>query len=218
MQFDLLIFDWDGTLADSAGEIVSSMQIAIRDLNLPPRADHQIAELIGLGLADGMQRLYPEIETPVLMKMLMQHRRANPTAIYIAPLFDGAADALHALRTSGYRLAVATGKPRAGLDGALDVHHHIRPLFETSRCADETADKPHPRMLEEILRETGVAAERALMIGDTEYDVAMARALGVPALGVSCGVHAPERLQRAGAAAVLPHVGHLPDWLDRLMR
>ncbi len=216
--FDLLIFDWDGTLADSAGLIVSTTQAAIRDLGLPPRENHQISELIGLGLEDGMRRLYPEFDPRWVMQQLLLHRRESGLKIHSTPLFAGAAEALAALREQGFRLAVATGKPRSGLEGAFDDHAHVRPLFELSRCADETADKPHPLMLEEILRETGVAADRALMIGDTEYDVAMATSIGMPTLGVACGVHASERLLGAGAVAVLPDVAHLPDWLRRRMR
>ncbi len=215
MQFDLLIFDWDGTLADSAGHIVSTTQKAILDLGLPPREDQQIAELIGLGLQDGMRRLYPEFDPNWVMGQLFAHRRESGLKIHSTPLFAGAVESLRALREQGFRLAVATGKPRAGLDGAFD-EHDVRSLFELSRCADETADKPHPRMLEEILRETGVAAERALMIGDTEYDVAMAASIGVPALGVACGVHAPVRLLAAGARAVIDDVGALPRWLTPL--
>lgn len=211
--YELLIFDWDGTLADSAGQIVSTMQRAIATLGLPPRADQQISELIGLGLADGMQRLYPEIETPVLLRMLFEYRRRAPSEAYIAPLFEGAVEALQALRDAGYRLAIATGKPRAGLEASLAHHGVIAPLFSLSRCADETADKPHPLMLEQILAETGVAADRALMIGDTEYDVAMARAIAMPALGVACGVHDAGRLLGAGAKRVIEAVRHLPDWL-----
>ncbi|MDP3293292.1 MAG: HAD-IA family hydrolase [Nevskia sp.] len=211
-EFELLIFDWDGTLADSAGHIVSTTQKAILDLGLPPRENHQIAELIGLGLLDGMRRLYPEFDPNWVMAQLFAHRRESGLKIHSTPLFDGAAEALAALRDQGFRLAVATGKPRAGLDGAFD-EHDLRSLFEISRCADETADKPHPLMLEEILRETGVAADRALMIGDTEYDVAMAAAVGVPALGVACGVHAPGRLLAAGAMAVIKDARALPAWL-----
>lgn len=213
-EFELLIFDWDGTLADSAGHIVSTTQKAILDLGLPPRENHQIAELIGLGLQDGMRRLYPEFDPNWVMAQLFAHRRESGLKIHSTPLFTGAVEALRLLREQGFRLAVATGKPRAGLDGAFD-EHDVRPLFELSRCADETADKPHPLMLEEILRETGVAADRALMIGDTEYDVAMAAAVGVPALGVACGVHAPVRLLAAGARAVIDDVSALPRWLNR---
>lgn len=212
-RFDLLIFDWDGTLADSAGYIVATMQKAAAALGLPPRADRQMAELIGLGIEDAMRRLYPEHDTADLLHRLMRYRDRHETRVFEAPLFDGAAEALHRLHGHGFRLAVATGKPRQGLDRSLSHHAPLQPLFELTRCADETADKPHPRMLEEILAETGVPAERALMIGDTEYDVAMARSLGMPALGVSCGVHDAGRLRQAGAQAVIDYVGALPGWL-----
>lgn len=212
-RFDLLIFDWDGTLADSAGQIVSTMQAAIRVLNLPPRADHEIAELIGLGLADGMQRLYPELDTPTLLSLLMGYRKSVPGRVYEAPLFAGALETLHALHADGHQLAVATGKPRIGLDRSLLCHASLQALFAFTRCADETADKPNPRMLAEILAAAAVPATRALMIGDTEYDIAMAAALGMPALGVACGVHDAGRLLRAGAAAVVESVAALPVWL-----
>lgn len=212
-SFDLLIFDWDGTVADSAGMIVRTTQAAIRDLGLPPREDHQIAELIGLGLEDGLRRLYPQLDPQAVMRQLLAHRREAGLAIDSTPLFDGAAEALAVLRGQGYRLAVATGKPRAGLDRAFADHGAIRPLFEHSRCADETADKPHPLMLEQLLATTGLAADRALMVGDTEYDIEMACAIGMPAVGVACGVHAPRRLLAAGAVAVIDDVAALPRWL-----
>lgn len=212
-HFDLLIFDWDGTLADSVGEIVSTMQSAIRVLDLPPRADQQIAELIGLGLADGMHRLYPEYATLTLLELLATYRAKAPGRVYEAPLFGGVDASLSGLRDAGHRLAIATGKPRFGLARSLVCHAQLAPLFELSRCADETADKPNPLMLAEILTATGVAPERALMIGDTEYDVAMASALGMPALGVACGVHDAGRLLKAGAKAVIDDVGAVPRWL-----
>lgn len=213
MQFDLLIFDWDGTLADSAGQIVATLQNAIRTLGLPPRADHEIAELIGLGLVDGMRRLYPEFQPEKLLQLIGAYRQKAPENVFQTLLFDGALETLTALHGAGHRLAIATGKPRFGLDRSLSHHPQLLPLFEITRCADETADKPHPLMLEQILAATNVAPERALMIGDTEYDVAMARALGMPALGVACGVHAPDRLLQAGAAAVVEAVHAIPAWL-----
>ncbi|MDR3417998.1 MAG: HAD-IA family hydrolase [Nevskia sp.] len=214
--YQLLIFDWDGTLSDSAGQIVSNMQQAIAALNLPPRPDSAIRDLIGLGLVDGMRRLFPEIEVDEVLRLLGEYRRRVPASMaHEAPLFEGAGEALRQLQEQGYRLAVATGKSRPGLDRSLRTHAHLQPLFLTTRCADETADKPDPLMLREILAETGVAAHEALMIGDTEYDMSMAQALGMPALGVGCGVHEPGRLLRAGAHAVLEGVGAVPNWLGR---
>lgn len=218
--YELLIFDWDGTLADSEGLIVRSMQMAISDLGLPPRGDRAIAELIGLGMTDGMQRLYPELDTEELIRLLMSYRASfvgqpgDPVAAAReAPLFDGAERALAALADGGYRLAVATGKPRPGLDRSLRHHATLQPLFAATRTADETANKPDPLMLRELLDELRVPVERALMVGDTEYDAAMARAIGMPMVGVTCGVHAPQRLRSAGAMGLIESVAALPGWL-----
>ena len=219
-RYELLIFDWDGTLADSEGLIVRSMQSAIADLGLPPRDDRQIAELIGLGLTDGMQTLYPELDTEELIRLLMGYRASfvgkpgDPVAAAReAPLFTGAEQALAELSSGGYVLAVATGKPRPGLERSLQHHARLRPLFAATRTADETANKPDPLMLRELIDELGVPVERALMVGDTEYDAAMARAIGMPMVGVTCGVHAPERILAAGAMALIESVAALPGWL-----
>lgn len=219
--FDLLIFDWDGTLADSAGQIVAGMQRAIVELGLPARADAQIRELIGLGFHDAMARLFPEFAPEDVRKALDGYRRllvggghrdGGPAE---APLFEGALPALQALHAAGYRIAIATGKSRASLRRSLAKHPEVGALLTASRCADETAPKPDPLMLREILEQEDAAAERALMIGDTEYDMAMARALRMPALGVSCGVHECGRLAAAGAVAWVAQVREIPDWLTR---
>jgi len=214
LRYSLLIFDWDGTLADSAGHIVSSMQQAIAALNLPPRSDQAIRELIGLGLVDAMQRLFPELDVDDVLRLLGEYRRIAPGSMaHEAPLFAGAHEALLQLREQGYLLAVATGKSRPGLNRSFQAHAFLKPIFLTTRCADETADKPDPLILRQILEETGLRAEQALMIGDTDYDVGMANALGMPSLGVGCGVHEPGRLLRAGAQAVLADVSAVPGWL-----
>lgn len=214
-RFDLLIFDWDGTLADSERLIVDSMQAAIRELNLPPRQDSAIGQLIGLGLFEGMQLLYPEIETDELIGLLMGYRaRFVGQGHNEAPLFARADETLRELAGAQYRLAVATGKSRAGLKRSLRHHDTIRDLFSATRTADETANKPDPRMLCELLEELGVPVERALMIGDTEYDAAMASAIGMPMLGVTCGVHDPRRILGAGALALVESVRDLPSWLQ----
>lgn len=213
-RYDLLIFDWDGTLADSERLIVDSMQAAILELKLPPRDDKAIGQLIGLGLAEGMQMLYPEIDTDQLIRMLMSYRaKFVGQGHNEAPLFEGAADTLARLAEDGHLMAVATGKSRPGLKRSLHHHSALAPLFAATRTADETANKPDPLMLRELLEELGVPVERALMIGDTEYDAAMARAIGMPMLGVSCGVHEPGRILAAGALALVESVNALPRWL-----
>jgi phosphoglycolate phosphatase len=214
MNYRLLIFDWDGTLADSAGPIVAAMQGAIAALNLPPREDEAIRELIGLGLTDALARLYPELDTPELLRLLAQYRHRVPAALaHEAPLFPGVRQTLEILHAQGYLLAVATGKSRRGMERSLRAHPYLQNLLVGSRCADETASKPDPAMLHELLEQTAVTASQALMIGDTEYDMAMAAAIGMPALGVACGVHAPLRLRAAGARAVIEDIRSLPVWL-----
>ncbi|MEC9359444.1 MAG: HAD-IA family hydrolase [Pseudomonadota bacterium] len=213
-RFELLIFDWDGTLADSAATIVSSMQQAIAALELPRRSDAQIRELIGLGLVDVMERLYPGIDAQHLIGLLEAYRkRFVGHASGEAPLFAGALDTLRQLDVMGFRIAIATGKSRAGLRRALAHHGELARLVSSSRCADETASKPHPKMLHELLEEEQLGPEQALMIGDTEYDIAMARSAGLLGLGVACGVHAPSRIRAAGAAGVIDGVRDLPAWL-----
>lgn len=215
--YDLLIFDWDGTLSDSAQLIADAMQGAIAALGLPARSDQQIRELIGLSLDEGMRRLFPEMEAGKVMELLAGYRRQwlSPTGGGMAepPLFAGAGAALESLRDAGYLLSVATGKSRVGLDRSFRHLIGLRSLFAVTKTADETAAKPDPLMLKEILSELGVPVARALMIGDTEYDATMAATIGMPALGVRCGVHDAGRIRAAGALAVIETVKDLPGWL-----
>jgi len=215
--YDLLVFDWDGTLSDSAQLIVDAMQGAIAALDLPAREDQKIRELIGLSLQHGMQLLFPELDQAHVHRLLEGYRREwlSPQGggASEAPLFPLAEQTLAALRDAGYGLAVATGKSRIGLERSFRHHVGIKSLLWTSKTADETADKPDPAMLKEILSEFDIAPARALMIGDTEYDAAMAAAIGMPALGVACGVHDAVRIRAAGALDVIPSVMALPDWL-----
>ena len=218
--YELLVFDWDGTLADSAGLIVAGMQEAIAALKLPAREDVRIRELIGLGFDDAVQRLFPELAFATLRagleiyrrKLLAGGRYGGPAE---APLFAGALTTLQALRDAGYRLAVATGKSRASLDRSLHCHPELRALLSSTRCADESAAKPDPAMLRELLEIEDLPPARALMIGDTEFDVRMARSANMPAVGVACGVHEQQRLREAGALEILRDVSGLGAWLDR---
>jgi phosphoglycolate phosphatase len=218
-RYELLVFDWDGTLADSAGLIVAGMQRAIGELKLPVRSDAQIRELIGLGFYDAMARLFPEFGPEDIAKALADYRRLLLAGGHLhhgpaeAPLFDGALDALRELHRAGYRLAVATGKSRSSLDRSFAKHPELRALFSSSRCADETASKPDPLMLQELLEHEDLPPDAALMIGDTEFDMQMARAAKVGALGVACGVHEHQRLHEAGALGVIDAVSHLGGWL-----
>ena len=217
MKHQLLIFDWDGTLSDSAAQIVNAMQGAIRGLNLPPRSDESIRELIGLGINEALGQLYPEIELPHLRGLLSGYRAQwLSQGAGEAPLFSGALDALQTLHAQGYRIAIATGKSRKGLNRSLRHHAELNRLLVASRTADETLSKPDPLMLRELLQEHALSASDALMIGDTEYDMVMARSIGMAGVGVTCGVHDGGRLQRSGASVLLEDVSHLPRWLAAL--
>lgn len=211
----LIIFDWDGTVADSAGQIVAAMQQSIADLGLPPRQDRQIRELIGLSLADGMALLYPEIDTASLLRLLAEYRRnwGRDGDAGRSALFPGALETMTVLRDAGFRLAVATGKSRIGLERSLAQHPRVASLLVNWRTADTTASKPDPLMLTELLADDGLAPGEALMVGDTEFDAAMATAIGMPMVGVTCGAHDGERIARGGAVALLEMVRDLPAWL-----
>ena len=212
--FELIVFDWDGTLADSTGPIVAGLQRAIAALGLPPRDDDAIRALIGLGFRDGLQLLYPDRDPARLEAELLAHRRGVVDGTHEeAPLYPGVPELLTALGQGGYRLAVATGKSRVGLDRALMHHRFADAAFIATRTADETAAKPHPRMLHELLEHTGVAPERALMVGDTDYDMVMAEAAGVPAIAVDGGAHSADRLRASPALTVLASIVELPGWL-----
>ncbi|MGB1580538.1 MAG: HAD-IA family hydrolase [Nevskiales bacterium] len=210
----LLMFDWDGTLMDSAKHIVDNMLTAIETLGLPQRRAEQISELIGLSLPDAFQRLYGDMSTEYASQLLQLYREGYvKLAQDNSMLFHGVEAALEQLAATGYTLTVATGKSRLGLDRSLEGTG-LAARFAMTRCADESANKPHPQMLFDILEHTGFAADEALMVGDTEYDMHMAAAAGVPALGVDCGVHSRERLFDAGAMHVLDDVAQLPQWLS----
>lgn len=212
--YDLLIFDWDGTLMDSAGQIVSSATRAIEMMGLPARRPEQISELIGLGLRDAFDLLFPEIPRETMDDLLVQYsKKFSAEAQPSSHLFKGVLETLEAFKGQGFELAVATGKSRRGLDRAMG-ESGLTEYFSITRCADESANKPDPQMLHDILIRTATEPHRALMVGDTEYDMAMAAQAEVPALAVACGVHEQGRLEEAGALDVLPSVAHMPEWLS----
>jgi phosphoglycolate phosphatase len=213
--YRLLVFDWDGTLMDSVARIVSSMQAAFRELGLTVPGAAAVRNVIGLGLSEAIAVLLPSVEEELLWRVASHYRQhfldtdATPTS-----LFPGVEDALRHLRSSGYLLGVATGKGREGLNRAL-AETGLPPYFQATRCADETRSKPHPQMLFELMAELAVAAEHTLMIGDSEYDMAMAANAGVDALAVCYGVHDANRLNQHKPLACLESIGELPAWLAR---
>jgi len=212
--FDLVVFDWDGTLSDSAGGIVDAMQAAIADLGLPTREDHEISGLIGLGVWEALAILFPDHSREELEPQLMDYRaRTGPGRIEHAPLFPQVEQTLRWFADAGFTLAVATGKGRQGLEVALDATD-LRAYFSATRTVDEAPSKPAPDMLEELLWETDTPPERALMIGDSEYDLAMARNARVASVGVLCGVHDARTLRRCDPLGLVAQVADLPAWLE----
>ncbi len=211
--YELLVFDWDGTLMDSESRIVNCMRSAITDLGLALPTDSSISNIIGLGLKEAICMLFPAADEALVKELKGRYRHhflfENRTPM---PLFSGAKEVLHALKAEGYLLAVATGKGRPGLDKALN-NTGLDKVFHTTRCADEAFSKPHPDMLLQILDELGVEATDALMIGDTEYDMQMANSAGTAALAVSYGVHSTERLLQHEPQGCLAAISEVPDWL-----
>jgi phosphoglycolate phosphatase len=213
-RFDLLVFDWDGTLMDSAAAIALSLQSACRDLDFPVPGEEQARWVIGLGLDDAMSHILPGIDPahyPSVRERYRFHFLANDAG---TALFSGAQETVAALHQAGFLLAVATGKSRRGLDRALDSTR-LRPYFHATRCADETGPKPRPDMLLELMEELGAARERTLMIGDTTHDMGMARAAGVPRLAAAYGAHAREALLEYEPLACVDDFDGLKRWLAR---
>ncbi|MBL1276443.1 MAG: HAD-IA family hydrolase [Ectothiorhodospiraceae bacterium] len=210
-RFDLLVFDWDGTLMDSEAHIVTSMQRAMHDAGLPDMARAIIRDIIGLGLREAIQRLLPNESEEIYLAIIDRYRYHFFTDDPCEP-FEGAEAVLKSLSDQGYLLAVATGKGRRGLDRVLQ-NTGFGHFFIETRCADETCSKPDPQMLQEIMDATGMEANQTLMIGDTEYDLEMANAARTASVGVDYGVHSRERLLACGPLTCLSSISELTDWL-----
>jgi phosphoglycolate phosphatase len=212
MKYELIVFDWDGTLLDSAGAIVQAIQAACRDLELPEPSDAQARHVIGLGLVDAMRQAVPDLKPERYQAMSERYRFHYLSGDHQLTLFKGIPEMLANLQAAGHLLTIATGKSRLGLDRALD-HSGLRPLFQASRCADECHSKPHPQMLEELMAEFGVSPVSTVMIGDTSHDLLMARNAGVDSLAVTYGAHPHDHLAEHGPRACLHDVAELAAWL-----
>ncbi len=210
-----VIFDWDGTLVDSASGIVACIQAAAADLQLPEKTSEEIKYVIGLGLSEMLNDLYPQLEPLGLAKLVDRYRYHFFAGDQIhASLFDGARDVLEQLDKQGYYLAVATGKSRQGLNLAIE-QLELEGLFIATRCAEETCSKPSPDMLLELIEFAALDASAVLMIGDTTYDIDMAKNANVMSIGVSCGSHEDSELLEHGALACLSDINELPAWLEQ---
>jgi phosphoglycolate phosphatase len=211
-RFDLIAFDWDGTLYDSTTLIVRCIQGACRDIGVAAPSDEAAAYVIGLGLHDALQHAAPGLPPeryPELGQRYRQHYWASQDDLV---LFPGTLEMLQALKARNHLLAVATGKNRRGLDDALK-QAQLHGLFDATRTADETAGKPHPLMLQELMAELGVAPERTLMIGDTTHDLQLAINAGTARVGVSFGAHDHETFEPLSPLFVAHSTAELQQWL-----
>jgi len=211
-RFDLIVFDWDGTLIDSAGAIAACIRAAARDLGLEAPSEARARHVIGLGLADALAYAVPDLPPADYGRMVERYRHHFLARDAGLPLFGGSRELLAALQDRGHRLAIATGKSRAGLARAL-AHTGLTAVFEATRCADQCASKPAPDMLLELMAELAAAPGRTLMIGDTAHDLAMAANAGVPAVAVAYGAHPAETLAAHAPLALAATTAELAAWL-----
>ncbi|GGP28284.1 HAD-IA family hydrolase [Silvimonas amylolytica] len=211
-DFDLLVFDWDGTLMDSTGTITHAIQRAFADAGLAVPEQEKAAYVIGYGLKEAMQYLAPEADDATVAHIVdayKQHYLAQDAQLV---LFEGVIETLPKLRDAGYMLAVATGKSRVGLNRALATTG-LAALFEVTRTADEAFSKPHPAMLEYILDYTGVVPKRAIMIGDTTHDLQMGLNAGTATISLGCGAHPTPALQALNPLAHFERFSDLATWI-----
>lgn len=211
-RFDLIVFDWDGTLIDSTATIARAIQQAAADLGLAVPDFETASHVIGLGLADALALAVPDLPRARAAEFSARYRHHYLANEDTLTLFAGARELLDALAAADKVLAVATGKSRAGLARALAATA-LQGRFAATRCADQTEPKPHPAMLLELADELGVAPARMLMIGDTTHDLQMAAAAGAAAVGVTYGAHPRERLASLEPLALVDSIAELRRWL-----
>jgi phosphoglycolate phosphatase len=212
-QFDLIVFDWDGTLMDSTAAIVKCIQAAAKDLGLPIPHEREAAYVIGLGLLEAMQAVLPNLDPKYYPRMVERYRYHYLSRDHELTLFDGVPEMLAGLAQQGYFLAVATGKSRVGLNRALDAAKLLS-VFDATRCADETFSKPHPAMLQELTRELGQDIRRTVMIGDTTHDLQMAINAGAAGVAVHYGAHPADDLGALNPLFAASSVAQLHAWLN----
>lgn len=212
MKYQLLVFDWDGTIIDSASTIADCIRLAAADLALEVPTKEQASHVIGLGLHDALRYAVPQLRPEQMSEFVARYRFHFLAREDTMGLFDGMRELIEGL-SKVRALAIATGKSRRGLDRALQATG-LKPYFQSSRCADETHPKPHPAMLLELMSELEVAPGSALMIGDTSHDLEMAKAAGVDALAVTYGAHPERSLRACSPTACVDTVTELGEWLN----
>ena len=211
-SFDLIAFDWDGTLFDSTMLIVRCIQSACRDIGVTVPSDTDAAYVIGLGLHDALQHAVPGLPPERYPELGGRYRHHYIASQHELVLFPGTLQMLQALKARNHFLAVATGKNRRGLDDAL-AHSQLHGMFDATRTADETAGKPNPLMLQQLMQELGVAPERTLMIGDTTHDLMLARNAGTARVAVSYGAHETSAFAEHEPLFIAHSTDELQRWL-----
>ncbi|HTJ97909.1 MAG TPA: HAD-IA family hydrolase [Rhodocyclaceae bacterium] len=211
-RFDLIVFDWDGTLMDSAAAIVTALQSAAVDIGVEPPSDERARHIIGLGLYEALQYAMPNLSDAQYDELCERYRYHYLARDRELVLFQGATELVAELAERGHMLAVATGKTRNGLKRAFE-HSGLGDMFHDSRCADECHSKPHPQMLLELMDAFAVAPENTLMIGDTTHDLQMAKNAGVAGLGVSYGAHPRAGLMVEASHGCVDDIIALSNWL-----
>lgn len=206
-KYKLVIFDWDGTIMDSIGKIINCVRLSAHSLNITPPNDNAIKNIIGLSLETAIAVLFPEhsAQHPALIAGYKQHYRLDTTP---TPVFEHVSTTLAALKNQGIMLAVATGKGRAGLERLLD-ESQLRHFFSATRTSSDAQSKPAPDMLFQLLDELAVSADEALMVGDTQIDMAMAKAAGINSIGVTMGVHSAQQLNTLNPIATVDNYQQL---------
>lgn len=208
-KVSLVVFDWDGTVMDSIGRIVSSMQAAARHSDLVVPSDFAVKQIIGLSLDPALDVLFPGVAAAKRLQLFEHYRDhyvihdTTPT-----PLFAGVEQVLKQLKEQNVLLAVATGKARKGLQ-RMFAETGLEQYFDFSRCADEAQSKPHPDMLQQILRQLNIGADQAVMVGDTSHDMKMAQAIAMPRIGVTHGVHGRDVLSQFAPKAIIDTIPEL---------
>jgi phosphoglycolate phosphatase len=211
-RYRLIVFDWDGTIADSTTMIAESIRSACADLGCTVPALDAARYVIGRGLADSVRHVAPDLAPGRYVELAARYRHHYLAGDASIPLFDGARAMLAELADAGFRLAVATGKTRVGLDRAL-AHHGLASRFHATRCADEGRPKPYPDMLLALMAANGASPRETLMIGDTTHDLDLARNAGTDALAVAYGAHEHAGLAARAPRAVVESVAALRAWL-----
>ena len=212
--YSLLVFDWDGTLIDSIEQITTSLQAASNIICNEEVTEEAARGVIGLGLQEAIKRLHPEKEQGLIEKMAdaYRHHYLHENKVP-SHLFEGVTDMLDELKSTGFTLAIATGKSRGGLDHSI-TEHDVAHYFSTTRCAGEYLSKPHPEMLLGIVNDTQTIAEQTLMIGDSEHDLMMANNAGIDSIAVTHGAHSADKLMAHKPLLCLDRVTDLPKFLS----